>query len=162
MCKVKERPTEKFGRWQVTGRTCSLFLKAKQSDFHWTVLAGSHCPRLPVAARRWHQLFERCWKLLCLTEHLIDFIATDRLSLCVTLCVSAVRMALWKKALIGGVCALAVSALVVGLVLYFKSRRGKETYTPPAGRATLVKKQNQAFLHCFQLLFFSHLLSCCR
>ncbi|XP_075888860.1 platelet endothelial cell adhesion molecule-like [Nelusetta ayraudi] len=35
-----------------------------------------------------------------------------------------VRMALWKKALIGGVCALgSVSALVVVLKLYFKSRR---------------------------------------
>ncbi|XP_075891792.1 platelet endothelial cell adhesion molecule isoform X3 [Nelusetta ayraudi] len=38
-----------------------------------------------------------------------------------------VRMALWKKALIGGVCGLAVSALVVGLVLYFKSRRAVST-----------------------------------
>lgn len=151
MCKVKERPTEKLGRWQDE----PVHFFSKQNN---QISIG----QFPVAARRWHQLFERCWKLLCLTEHLIDFIATDRLSLCVTLCVSAVRMALWKKALIGGVCALAVSALVVGLVLYFKSRRGKETYTPPAGRATLVKKQNQAFLHCFQLLFFSHLLSCCR
>ncbi|XP_075888861.1 platelet endothelial cell adhesion molecule-like [Nelusetta ayraudi] len=72
-----------------------------------------------------------------------------------------VRMALWKKALIGGVCALgSVSALVVVLKLYFKSRRGKETYNPPASQASRVKKQNRTFLHCFLLLFFSHLLSC--
>ncbi|XP_075888856.1 platelet endothelial cell adhesion molecule-like [Nelusetta ayraudi] len=47
-----------------------------------------------------------------------------------------VPMALWKKALIAGVCALVVSALVVVLELYFKSKRGKETYNPPASQAS--------------------------
>uniref|UniRef100_A0A3Q3ITJ0 Ig-like domain-containing protein n=1 Tax=Monopterus albus TaxID=43700 RepID=A0A3Q3ITJ0_MONAL len=36
-----------------------------------------------------------------------------------------VHLALWKKALIGGFCLLVVSVLVVVLVLYFKSKRGK-------------------------------------
>ncbi|XP_018534017.1 platelet endothelial cell adhesion molecule isoform X3 [Lates calcarifer] len=34
-----------------------------------------------------------------------------------------VRLALWKKAVIGGVCLLVVSVLVVGSVLYFRSKR---------------------------------------
>ncbi|XP_074521518.1 platelet endothelial cell adhesion molecule isoform X2 [Halichoeres trimaculatus] len=36
-----------------------------------------------------------------------------------------VRMALWKKALIGGFCLLAVALLVVSLVVCFRSKRGK-------------------------------------
>ncbi|KAK5927138.1 hypothetical protein CgunFtcFv8_022656 [Champsocephalus gunnari] len=36
-----------------------------------------------------------------------------------------VRLALWKKGLIGGFCLLALSALVVVVVLCFKSKRGK-------------------------------------
>ncbi|XP_008293784.1 platelet endothelial cell adhesion molecule isoform X3 [Stegastes partitus] len=36
-----------------------------------------------------------------------------------------VRMAVWKKALIGGICLLIVSVLAVAVVLYFKSKRGK-------------------------------------
>ncbi|GLD61084.1 platelet endothelial cell adhesion molecule-like isoform X5 [Lates japonicus] len=34
------------------------------------------------------------------------------------------RLALWKKVEIGGVCLLVVSVLVVGSVLYFRSKRG--------------------------------------
>ncbi|KAM9363447.1 platelet endothelial cell adhesion molecule isoform 4-T4 [Symphorus nematophorus] len=45
-----------------------------------------------------------------------------------------VRMALWKKVLIGGSCLLAVTVLVVGLVVCFKSKRGRETYSPPASK----------------------------
>jgi len=48
-------------------------------------------------------------------------------------------MAQWKKALIWGVTLLVVSVLVlVGCVLYFKSKRGSKTYSPPATLASYV------------------------
>ena len=50
--------------------------------------------------------------------------------------VSTVRLALWKKAVIGGVCLLVVAVLVVVGILYYKSKRGRETYSPPATQAS--------------------------
>ncbi|XP_058496612.1 platelet endothelial cell adhesion molecule-like isoform X2 [Solea solea] len=48
-----------------------------------------------------------------------------------------VRMALWKKALIGGVCLLVVSVLVAVCVLYIKSKRdAAPLYDGTEGRAT--------------------------
>lgn len=47
-----------------------------------------------------------------------------------------VRLALWKKALIGGACLLLVAVLVLVAVLYFRSKRGRETYSPPASQAS--------------------------
>uniref|UniRef100_A0A8C6SIV5 Immunoglobulin domain-containing protein n=1 Tax=Neogobius melanostomus TaxID=47308 RepID=A0A8C6SIV5_9GOBI len=43
-----------------------------------------------------------------------------------------VRLALWKKIVIGGFCLLALSILVVVCVLCFKSHRGRQTYSPPS------------------------------
>uniref|UniRef100_A0A1A7WD93 Ig-like domain-containing protein n=1 Tax=Iconisemion striatum TaxID=60296 RepID=A0A1A7WD93_9TELE len=48
-----------------------------------------------------------------------------------------VRMALWKKALIGGVLLLVASLLImISCVLYYKHRRGRDTYSPPDTRAS--------------------------
>uniref|UniRef100_A0A3Q3FCL9 Ig-like domain-containing protein n=1 Tax=Labrus bergylta TaxID=56723 RepID=A0A3Q3FCL9_9LABR len=49
-----------------------------------------------------------------------------------------VRMALWKKVLIGGFCLLTGAVLVVVLVLCFKSKRGRETYRPPTAQTSFV------------------------
>ncbi|XP_008315964.1 platelet endothelial cell adhesion molecule isoform X3 [Cynoglossus semilaevis] len=40
-----------------------------------------------------------------------------------------VQMALWKKALIGGICLVVLSLLVLGCVLYFKSKRARVVRT---------------------------------
>lgn len=53
---------------------------------------------------------------------------------------SAVRLALWKKALIGGVGLLAASVLVLLCVLCFRAKRGRETYSPTESQASFVSK----------------------
>lgn len=58
-------------------------------------------------------------------------------------CVSAVRLALWKKALIGGVCLLAASVLVLVCVLCFRAKRGRETYSPTESQASFVPKLDE-------------------
>lgn len=51
----------------------------------------------------------------------------------------AVGMAMWKKLLIPGIIILGVSSLVmVGFVLFIRSRRGRNTYSPPDTQASYV------------------------
>ncbi|XP_040891547.1 platelet endothelial cell adhesion molecule isoform X3 [Toxotes jaculatrix] len=50
-----------------------------------------------------------------------------------------VRLALWKKALIGGVCLLVALVLVAVGLLYFKSKRGRETYSPSTQLLRMVR-----------------------
>lgn len=52
--------------------------------------------------------------------------------LTVSLRASAVRLALWKKAVIGGFCVLLLLLLLLASVLFYRSKRGRETYRPPA------------------------------
>lgn len=43
-----------------------------------------------------------------------------------------VRMARWKKGIICGACLLCVSAIVVFLLMRYRAKRGRETYSPPS------------------------------
>ncbi|TWW59785.1 Platelet endothelial cell adhesion molecule [Takifugu flavidus] len=55
----------------------------------------------------------------------------------------AVRLALWKKALIGVVGLLAASVLVLVCVLCFRAKRGRETYSPTESQASFVSKLHE-------------------
>ncbi|XP_029368750.1 platelet endothelial cell adhesion molecule isoform X3 [Echeneis naucrates] len=58
-----------------------------------------------------------------------------------------VRLALWKKALIGGICLLVVSVLVVICVVYFKSKKGAASlFEGMEGRVTNGTKDSMASL----------------
>eukprot|EP00063_Salmo_salar_P012101 XP_013986936.1 PREDICTED: junctional adhesion molecule A-like isoform X2 [Salmo salar] len=46
-----------------------------------------------------------------------------------------VKMATWKKCLIVACCLLVVAVLVLACVLLYNSKRGRETYSPPATQA---------------------------
>nr|ACN10682.1 Platelet endothelial cell adhesion molecule precursor [Salmo salar] len=46
-----------------------------------------------------------------------------------------VKMAMWKKGLIVACCLLVVAVLVLACVLRYNSKRGRETYSPPATQA---------------------------
>lgn len=64
------------------------------------------------------------------------FVNDSPIFLCVSL--SIVRFALWKKAVIGGFCLLVAAVAVVVCVLCFRSKRGRETYSPPASHTSYV------------------------
>ncbi|XP_057700740.1 platelet endothelial cell adhesion molecule isoform X6 [Corythoichthys intestinalis] len=49
-----------------------------------------------------------------------------------------VRLALWKKVVIGGFCLLVLSVVVIVIVLCFRSKRGRDTYDPAAAHSSLV------------------------
>lgn len=68
------------------------------------------------------------------------------------LCLSTVLMALWKKMLIIVACLLLLSVLLlVASMLYIKSKRGRETYSPPATQASVVYVWQPTFLRLFPL-----------
>lgn len=49
---------------------------------------------------------------------------------------SVVRMARWKKILICAFSLLAAVVLVAACVVYFRFKRGRETFSPPANLAS--------------------------
>lgn len=87
-------------------------------------------------------MFFVCAQLLLVCLSLSSFVKPfprvidSPIFLCVSL--SIVRLALWKKAVIGGFCLLAVAVAVAACVLWFRSKRGRETYSPPASHASYV------------------------
>lgn len=67
----------------------------------------------------------------------------DEISLGSCVSLSPVRLALWKKVLIGGGCLLAASVVVLVCVLCFRSKRGRETYSPTESQASFVSKLHE-------------------
>lgn len=62
--------------------------------------------------------------------------------LCVLL--SAVRLAMWKKCLIGGMCVLAACVVLLVCYLCFRSKRGRETYRPTKSQASFVSNPHES------------------
>uniref|UniRef100_A0A3Q3VZS2 Ig-like domain-containing protein n=1 Tax=Mola mola TaxID=94237 RepID=A0A3Q3VZS2_MOLML len=117
ICGVKGTPPVTF-KWYRSDRTQSLYATTSYNNntsYEIPLLSKGHSGKYHCEA----------------VNHANNVVRSDLVTI-------EVRMALWKKAVIVGFCLLTVSVTVLVCVLCFRSKRGRETYSPPASQASFV------------------------